>query len=116
MELYRQAGSKFWTADFVVHGRRYRKSTKQTTKARAGEVAAEFLRQAQRNEAPVRKGQTVTLREFVEDTFLPLNATNARTKAKTKEYYIHGWQMLQGQSIADMRVDAIRTHTLRASK
>ena len=53
MELYRQADSKFWTAGFIANGRRYRKSTKQTIKARAGEVAAEFLRQAQREELPV---------------------------------------------------------------
>ena len=52
MELYRQPGSKFWTADFCVNGRRYRKSTKQTTRSKAGEVAAEFLRQAQRKRHP----------------------------------------------------------------
>lgn len=71
MELYRQLGSKYWTADFIVNGRRHRKSTKQTTKARAGEVAAEFLRQVQRNETPTRKGQAMTLRQFVEEQFLP---------------------------------------------
>ena len=109
MELYRQAESKYWTADFIVNGRRYRKSTKQTTRAKAGEVAAEFLRQTQRNEVPVRRGQTPTLRQFVEKHFLPLNNANARTKLKTKEYYHNGWCRLEHQPIVDMRMDQIRT-------
>lgn len=109
MELYKQDGSKFWTADFVVNGRRYRKSTKQTTKARAGEVAAEFLRQAQRDEMPTQKGVAPTLLEFAEKTFLPLNDANARTKERTKQSYRYGWQLLEGQTIANMRIDAIRT-------
>src|ERR1700758_4797438 len=58
---------------------------------------------------PVRRGQGVTLREFVERHFLPLNHANARTKEKTKEYYWNGWRQLQCQSIADMRMDQIKT-------
>lgn len=38
MELYKQEGSKYWTADFFVHGRRVRKSTKETTRSKAMEV------------------------------------------------------------------------------
>jgi len=108
MELYRQEGSKFWTADFVVNGRRYRKSTKQTTKAKAGEVAAEFLRQAQRNEAPVRKGQMMKLRQFAEERFLPF--VEASTLAEqSKLYYQAGWRLLKSKSVADMRLDTITT-------
>ena len=108
MELYRQEGSKYWTADFVVNGRRYRKSTKQTTKAKAGEVAAEFLRQAQRNEAPVRKGQMVVLRQFAEDRFLPF--VEASTLAEqSKLYYQAGWKMLKSKPVADLRLDCITT-------
>jgi hypothetical protein len=69
VDLYQQNGSKYYTADFTVNGQRHRKSTKQTTKAKAMEVAAEFLRQAQRNEAPVRRGRMPRLREFVEGRF-----------------------------------------------
>ena len=53
MKLYRQPGSKVWTADFIVDGRRYRTSTKQTTQGKALEVAAEFLRQAKDEEAAI---------------------------------------------------------------
>jgi integrase len=108
MELYRQEGSKYWTADFVVNGRRYRKSTKQTIKAKAGEVAAEFLRQAQRNESPVRKGQMVTLHQFAEGRFLPF--VEASTLAEqSKLYYQAGWRMLKAKPVADLRLDCITT-------
>ncbi len=108
MELYRQNGSKFWTADFVANGHRYRKSTKQTTKAKAGEVAAEFLRQAQRNEAPVRKGQMMKLRKFAEERFLPF--VEASTLAEqSKLYYAAGWKMLQSTPLANLRLDCITT-------
>jgi integrase len=108
MELYRQAGSKFWTVDFVVNGRRYRKSTKQTTKARASEVAAEFLRQAQRNETPVRKGQMMKLRTFAEERFLPF--VGASTLAEQSMlYYQAGWRMLKSKPVADLRLDSITT-------
>jgi len=108
MELYRQKDSKYWTAYFVVDGRRYRKSTKQTTKARASEVAADFLRQAQRNEAPVRKGQMIKLRELAEDRFLPF--VEASTLAEnTKLCYQHGWKTLKLLPVADLRLDCITT-------
>ena len=108
MELYRQTGTKFWTADFVVSGRRYRKSTKQTTKARASEVAAEFLRQAQRNEAPVRKGQMIDVRQFAEDRFLPFVEASTLSK-NSKLYYKHGWKTLKSLPVADLRLDCIST-------
>ena len=69
MELYRQPGSKYWTADFIVDGQRIRKSTKQTTKGKALEVAAEFLRQAQDKEAPALKSRAPRVREFAENKF-----------------------------------------------
>lgn len=108
MELYRQDGSKYWTADFVVNGRRYRKSTKQSTKARAGEVAAEFLRQAQRNESPVRKGQMMTLRQFADGRFLPFVEASTLAK-KSKLYYQNGWRILKSLPVADLRLDVITT-------
>lgn len=108
MELYRQEGSKYFTADFTLNGRRYRKSTKQTTKAKAGEVAAEFLRQAQRDETPVRKGQMMKLRQFAEGRFLPF--VEASTLAeKSKAYYQHGWKTLKSLSIVEARLDCITT-------
>lgn len=108
MELYRQGKSKYWVADFTVNGSRIRKSTKQTVKARASEVAAEFLRQAQRNEKPVRKGQMQTLRQFAEERFIPF--VKASTLAeKSKTYYQNGWRMLKSLPVANLRLDCITT-------
>ncbi len=109
MELYKHKRSKFFTADFTLNGRRYRKSTKQTTRGKALEVAGELLRQAQSGQAPDLKGQVPTLREFVKNQFLPLNAASGKIKPKTKEYYVEGWHQLENQSIASMRLDQIRT-------
>ena len=116
LELYQQEGSKYWTADFTVNGRRYRRSTKQTTRAKASEVAAEFLRKAQQDEQPTRKGPVPTLREFAEKTFLPWNDANARTKERTKDSYRYGWQLLSKQSIALTRMDAIKTTHIETIK
>jgi integrase len=108
MDLYKREGSKYWIADFTMNGKRFRKSTKQTTKAKASEVAAEFLRQAQRNEAPVRKGQMMKLRQFAEDRFLPF--VKASTLAEqSKLYYNAGWRILKSKPIAEMRLDCITT-------
>lgn len=108
MELYRQPGSRHWTADFTVSGRRYRESTGETTRSRAGEVAAEFLRQAQRAESPIRKGRAPTLREFAEARFLPF--VEASTLAEnSKQYYQHGWRMLKTLPVAALRLDCITT-------
>lgn len=108
MELYRRGKSKFWIADFVVNSCRYRKSTKQTTRARAGEVAAEFLRQAQRNEAPARKGQMMKLRQFAEERFLPF-VEGSTLADNSKDYYRYGWKILTSLPVADLRLDAITT-------
>ena len=108
MDLYKRDDSSFWIADFTVNGVRYRKSTKHTSKSKASEVAAEFLRQAQRDETPVRKGKMVTLRQFVTDRFLPF--VKASTLAEnSKLYYQWGWKMLQEMPVADMRIDTITT-------
>ena len=108
MDLYKRERSKYWIADFTVNGQRFRKSTKQTTKARASEVAAEFLRQAQRNEAPVRKGQALTLRQFAEERFL-LFVEASTLAEQSKLYYRAGWRMLKSLPVASLRLDCITT-------
>jgi len=106
MDLYRAPNSKYWTADFFIKGQRFRKSTKQTTKAKAGEVAAEFLRQAQRSEAPALTKQIPSVRQFAEGRFLPF--VEAGTKAtETKNYYRAGWRLLKSSTVANLRLDEI---------
>lgn len=106
MELYRQPGSKYWTADFIVDGQRIRKSTKQTTKGKALEVAAEFLRQAQDKEAPALKSRAPRVREFAENQFLPFVKASS-LDPDTKRYYATGWRLLEGSDAANWRLDQV---------
>jgi hypothetical protein len=55
VDLYQQNGSKYYTADFTLNGRRNRKSTKQTTKAKAMEVAAEFYGRLSETRHPAKR-------------------------------------------------------------
>jgi hypothetical protein len=106
MELYRQANSKFWTADFVVDGRRVRKSTKKTTKSAALEVAMEFYRQAQQQQSPARKKRPPLLSEFDENRFLPFIRESA-LDADTKRYYETGC-LLSETPAKSWRLDQIK--------
>ena len=107
MELYQQNGTKFWTADFVVNGRRIRKSTKQTKRSAAMEVAMEFYRQAQRKQMPVRKGRAQMLSEFAERKFLPFIKADSLDN-DTKRYYETGWRLLSESPAKDWRMDLIK--------
>jgi integrase len=106
MELYRQPGSKYWTADFIVDGQRVRKSTKQTTRSKASEVAAEFLRQAQDEEAPALKSRAPRVRDFAVKKFLPF-VTKSSLDPDTKRYYATGWRLLEGSDAANWRLDQV---------
>jgi integrase len=108
MELYRQANSKFWTADFVVDGRRVRKSTKKTTKSAAMEVAMEFYRQAQQKQLPARKQHPMLLSEFAERKFLPFVQASS-LDSDTKRYYQTGWRLLSGTPARGWRMDQIKS-------
>ncbi len=46
MELFRKKDSRFYWYDFKVRGKRYRGSTKETNKKRAGRIAALRFSQA----------------------------------------------------------------------
>ena len=46
MELFRKKDSRFYWYDFKIRGKRYRGSTKETNKKRAGRIAALRFSQA----------------------------------------------------------------------
>jgi hypothetical protein len=114
MEIYKQAGSKYWTADFFVNGRRVRKSTKQTTRSKAQEVGMRMKDQAQRREEPRRTTTVPTLKEFLVKTFTPTIESSTLSE-NTKLYYRGGVRMLSATLIddetrlEDMRLDHITT-------
>jgi hypothetical protein len=93
MELYKQEGSKYWTADFFVHGRRVRKSTKETTRSKAMEVGMRMRDQAQRREEPRRTTAVPSLKEFMTKTFIPTIESSTLGK-NSKLYYAAGWRTL----------------------
>ncbi|MGA9985453.1 MAG: site-specific integrase [Acidobacteriaceae bacterium] len=106
MELYRQGASKFWTADFVVDGRRIRKSTKKSMKTAAMEVAMAFYRQAQQKQLPARR-RPALLSEFAEKKFLPFIKAGS-LDADTKRYYETGWRLLSKTPAKGWRLDQIK--------
>jgi hypothetical protein len=116
MELYKQPGSKYWTADFFVNGRRVRKSTKQTTRSKAMEVGM-LKEQAQRKEEPTRITVVPSLKEFMTKTFIPTIETGTLSD-KSKKYYASGWKLLSLASLEDetrledLRLDHITTTRL----
>jgi integrase len=115
MELYRQPGSKFFTADFTVGDRRIRKSTKQTTRGKALEVAAEFLRQSQDDDRPTHIGRAPRVRDFAKDRFLTFVHASS-LDPDTKRYYATGWRLLERSDAADWRLDQVtrsRADTLK---
>jgi hypothetical protein len=46
VELFKKKDSRFYWYDFKLRGKRYRRSTKETNKKRAGKIAALRLSQA----------------------------------------------------------------------
>jgi integrase len=93
MELYKQDGSKYWTADFIVNGRRIRKSTKQTTKTKAQEVAMQIKRQTASGAPPTRLLMP-TLEQFAEETFLPY-LDGCSLDPDTTRCYRNGYRLLK---------------------
>jgi hypothetical protein len=103
-----ERGTKHWLADFTVNGQRFRKSTGATTKAKAMEITAELLRQAQTGTAPARKGPIPILSVFAEERFLPYIQAS-QLDSDTKRYYETGCRLLSGTRIKDWRLDRIST-------
>ncbi len=109
MELFKQARSRFWSVSFIVDGRRIRKSTGQTTKAKAMEVGAELIRQVRIGDSrPMRPASGILLRDFASGQFLPFSQ-NSSLDSDTKRYYATGWRLLSTTPIADQKLHHITT-------
>ena len=104
MELFKKRKSKYYWYDFAVAGRRYRGSTKEGNKTRAGVIAALKLANATEGRDPLPKKAPV-LQEF-SGRFLEW-VKNVNLEHKTKLYYRVGWRLLAASPIAGMRLDKI---------
>jgi hypothetical protein len=104
VELFRKKDSRFYWYDFKLLGKRYRRSTKETNKKRAGKIAAMRLSQAMGGtglwdrKAPRLQEFSIQFLSWVE------SATLAR---KSKAYYGNGWRLLSMTKIVGMRLDHI---------
>lgn len=109
MDTYEKTDSKFRWCSFVVDGKRYRKSTKQTSKAKAS-TAADAIMQAViqgKNFQFNKKNRPPTLAEF--SVYFLKCIEDGRSAPNTKKYYKNGWRLLSTQPIADIRIDRITT-------
>jgi hypothetical protein len=104
VELFRKRDSRFYWYDFKVRGKRYRGSTKETNKKRAGRIAALRFSQAIEGtglldrKAPSLQGLSTRFRSWVE---------SAGLASKTRKYYANGWRLLSSTSIVGMHLDHI---------
>jgi len=104
VELFRKKDSRFYWYDFKVHGKRYRGSTKETNKKRAGKIAALRLSQAL-GSAGLLHRRAPRLQEFsIQFLRWVESATLAR---KTRKYYANGWRLLSSTTLVTMRLDYI---------
>ena len=104
MELFRKNDSRFYWYDFKVRGKRYRGSTKETNKKKAGRIGALRLSQALSGSG-LLDHKAPTLQEFSSQFLCWVElATLAK---KTTKYYGNGWRLLSGTKLVSMRLDNI---------
>jgi integrase len=111
VELFRKRKSKFYWYDFTVGGRRYRGSTKESNKTRAGAIAALKLANTTEGRDPLPR-KAPGLQEF-SGRFLEW-VKSVKLEHKTKVYYRNGWRLLAASPIAGMRLDKIMGDDIEA--
>lgn len=91
MAVYKQPKSKYWWYKFTWNGKLIRESTKQTNKRVAEQMEAAHRTALAKGEVGIReKKPAPTLREFVENDFLPYARSAFAAKPKTLAYYENG--------------------------
>jgi len=111
VELYKKRDSRFYWYDFKWRGKRYRSSTKETNKKRAGRIAALRLSQAMGGigpldrKAPSLQGFSIRFLSWVESAILA---------GKSRAYYGNGWRLLSTTKITGMRLDHISKDDVEA--
>jgi integrase len=111
VELFRKKDSRFYWYDFKVRSKRYRGSTKETNKKRAGSVAA--LRFSQAIEGTGLLDRKAPSLQELSTRFLGW-VGSAALASKTRKYYANGWRLLSSRTIAGMRLDHITKDQVEA--
>jgi integrase len=98
-----------WHYDFWLHGRRYRGSTRETSRARAVKVQAVLMLEAKNKRSLLRFTKIPVISEFARRFFEWVEASQLATKSK--QYYQYGWKMLKKTSVPGMQLDQITRDT-----
>jgi integrase len=104
VDVFKKPKSKFYWYDFTVRDERFRGSTKETNKTRAGKIAALKLADDLKGSDPLDR-KPPTLREYSKD-FLDWVDTG-RLEADTRRYYRNGWRLLKAKKIAGKLMNKI---------
>lgn len=113
MKLFRKPNSKYFWHDFTVRGERFRGSTKETNRTRAGGIAALKYAAVVKDGDPL-KGKPPTLREYSKD-FLEWVDTG-RIEDDSRRYYRNGWRLLEKLKIVGKRMDKISKRQIEKLK
>ncbi|MDP9037809.1 MAG: tyrosine-type recombinase/integrase, partial [Acidobacteriota bacterium] len=108
MPLFRKPRSPFWWYTITFNGKRYRASTGETTKAKAGTVMANALAALARGEQSITQVPRGATLRTLSERFLEWVRRSNQLKDSTRKYYQYGWRLLSYTELADLRVDAIR--------
>jgi len=115
MALYKQPGSKVFSYDFTVAGKRYRGTTQQRTKARAEAFEAELRTRArERGPSYFAPRRAITLREL--SVRYAAWIEEAQLAPKTRTYYSQGRRMLEATPLADMLISHINSEMVERTK
>lgn len=101
MPVYKR-GNVYWCA-FMLHGRRIRRSTKQTKKSSAEWFEAQLKAEAM-NRGSLVKNSNIRLKDFWGrfSNWLDEAVAAGSLKAKTRRYYRVGWKQVESTDLAFM--------------
>jgi integrase len=106
MSVFRR-GSNVFHYEFMMNGRRYRGSTKETTLSRARQYESITMGKVRDGDSPsVARRHIPTLRELSE-RFLEFVIGSNRIAPKSRKYYLFGLQLLEGSPVMNKRLDRI---------
>ena len=102
---------KYWHYEFMIDGRKYRGTTKETVKSRANTVEALLIADVRNNGGNVSLRRAPVLRDFSERflEYVDAQEVSGQLDLDTKRYYHGGWKMLKETKLAGMRIDRIST-------
>src|SRR3981189_3570454 len=89
---------KYWHYEFMLDGRKYRGTTKETVKSRANTFEALRIADVRHNGGHVNLRRAPVLRDFAKRflEFVDAQAVSGQLDLDTKRYYHGGWKMLEG--------------------